>query len=467
MGKTSININEKALRAELPASAGGEIGVVVNAKRGRSDKVYTITTVDQFKRIYGEWDGVCYRYCTYLLRRGNTLKVINAQPGASAKKAVGEVAMENDAHSGFTAEAVAKGVGYNGISVKIKEVSKSPYLVSVDVVEGDNKIESFPVVSYDMDSPYYYGRVINGVSEVITLHAIGDIAKLEGDYIITLAGGAGDVLGEMEYMVAPEAVKTSAGYFTDKGIDITTLIAPGMLAASAYKAYSDVLSSRQDCVLITDAEDASLPSLPKSSYMACYAPKVIIPSIDDPCNASLAVVDLIAELSKASLQYKAPAGIANGVLADVSDVAEDFSSSKIATYQEANVNPVIVRSDVGCVVWGQSCTTQSPTEISRLAVRLLTNYFKRSVYRISQRFIFEDNNEITWGRWINAVEPIIRDVYSVGGIQRYSIACDATTMTPEEMANGIMKGKITFQPNSQIEVIDVTFTIDETGVSFE
>ncbi len=467
MGKTSININEKALRAELPASAGGEIGVVVNAKRGRSDKVYTITTVDQFKRIYGEWDGVCYRYCTYLLRRGNTLKVINAQPGASATLAVNKVVIEGESETQITATAVAKGVGYNGIYVKIKEVSTSPYLVSVEVWEGDNKIESFPAVSYDMDSSYYYGRVINGVSEVITLNATGNIEKLVGDFSIELADGVGDVLSDADYLTAPTSVKTSAEYFTDKGIDITTLIAPGMLVTNAYKIYSGVLSSRQDCVLITDAVDASLSSLPKSSYMACYAPKVIIPSIDDPCNASLAVVDLIAKLSKASLQYKAPAGIANGVLADVSDVAEDFSSSKIAAYQEANVNPVIVRSDVGCVVWGQSCTTTNPTEISRLAVRLLTNYFKRAVYRISQRFIFEDNNEITWGRWINAVEPIVRDVYSVGGIQRYTIACDATTMTPEEMANGIMKGKITFQPNSQIEVIDVTFTIDETGVSFE
>lgn len=467
MGKTSININEKALRAELPASAGGEIGVVVNAKRGRSDKVYTITTVDQFKRIYGEWDGVCYHYCTYLLRRGNTLKVINVQPESSSSYAAG-VAVKEENTTQYAAKAVAKGVGYNDVVVDVKKVSDSPNLVAIKVIAEEQTREVFTTVSYDPESPYYYGRVVNGVSDIIEFAVVGNIDEAYTDVKIPLEGGTGAAMTDEKYIGGTDiAAIESAKYFSDREIDITTLLAPGTTAESAIKMYSDVINSRKDCVIITDADDASLTKVLKSSYVACYTPQVNIPSIVGPCNASLAVVDLIAKLSRASMQYKAPAGIAYGVLADVSDVAKDFSPDKIAEYQEANVNPVIVRSDVGCVVWGQSCTTKNPTEISRLAVRLLTNYFKRAVYRISQRFIFEDNNEITWGRWINAVEPVIRDVYSVGGIQRYTIACDATTMTPEEMANGIMKGKITFQPNSQIEVIDVTFTIDETGVSFE
>lgn len=498
MGKTSVSIYEDSTRVVSNASSEGEIAVVFNAKRGRTNKVYTIRSISEFTRVYGDDTSTAYKACNYLLSRGNVLKTIRCdiQPAASeTTNAKATVIIPCIGGTGnLVATAVAEGAVYNGIAIKIinqggvgvdnlfsLEIYSSVTRTSKDSVTTDTYsglLESYRLVSLNPNSTYYYGMVVN--SDIIDLSITGTPDALfasstaigavyVGSAPLKLAGGVG-VSYEDTSDGLVKALTTAAGYLADKSIKFATAIVPGFVGSTAWSILSSVVNARKDFEVIVDIssdDDNGLDTISRSTYSAFYSPKVFIREMGGLTYPSIAIADLIGGLHRAKMIYKAPAGIETGMLGNVLDVEVDYSSTKISDLQEKGVNPIIVKTGVGCVVWGQSTSTLSLAAITDLSTRLLTNYFKREVYDLSQQFVFRENNEYTWQAWKDAVDPIIRSVFDVGGIRQYLIKCDRTTMTEEEIAQGKMIGKIIFWPISHVEKIEVTFTVDKTGVSFE
>lgn len=479
MGKTSIQILEETLANSAVAVGGGEIATVLGgAVRGKIGKVHTLASSTDLLRIFGSSKGADYKYCAYLLNRGNILKVVRAAVTnvGSPAKASALAPFGATGNDGLKFTAVEYGQAYNGLKVVIRNLGgdAEENLFSIEILSADNELlEGFGMVSLDPDSEYYFGKVV--ASDIVEL-------SIEGTWTnqtlfdttanppvnvqnLTLAGAT--------ETTEPASLVTTLAPLEDLEVAFATLILPTRTPSQVATDVVDLFKARNDFELLIDPDasmsaDAALTTLGTvtKSNATAFFPRLALPSLVD-CAPSVCMADLIANLHKRKLWYKAPAGLEFGLLANVSNVKLQLTKKQVGDLQEAHINPIIVKTGNGVVAWGNSTLAKSPADVQDLAVRLLVNYLKRTVYRLSQRFIFADHNEFTWNQWKNSVEPVVRDIYNVKGINDYRVTCDRSTMSAEDIDNGIMRGEIAIWPISHIERIVIKFGIDKSGVTFE
>lgn len=476
MGRTSIKTLEEFVSSAAQAVGGGEIATCIPATRGNPNKVFTISSVVELKRYFGKSSGAEYDYVAYLLGRGNVFRVVRA-PVTGGTAATVLIPFNGSEVDGL--ELTVKGVGTGGNTIKVTVENLggtgTENLFSLTVFDGTEALETFNIVSLNPESTYYFGRAVK--SEVVSL-------AIEGTYTNqtfwttgvdtitkTLSGGA-DGTTAASY-AGSDTDGTGLALLKNREIAFATLFLPlrnpTQLAADALA----LIDARQDFVLVHDALLSSgtwtgvAATDVEKSYIAGYCPKGEVTEFAGLIPASVGVVDLIAKLHERKLWYKSPAGLENGLLKNFIGIENEFSANEVGTIQDACLNPLVVKTGAGVVIWNDVTEATSPLNIQSLATRILVNYFKRTVYALSQRFIFADHNEFTWMQWKNAVEPVIRDVYSIGGLNAYEVICDRTTMSKEDIANGIMRGVIKIWPIKHVREIVIKFTVDETGVTFE
>lgn len=266
-------------------------------------------------------------------------------------------------------------------------------------------------------------------------------------------------------------------------------------ATEAATKFVNLLAIRKNVIFITEASDSDISaetpmshtgldedntSVEVSSYEllahnGTYINDIIIGGGANTLIPNCVVyAELVAKLHQNALYYKEPAGLSNGLLEDVVDLTKVLSPAQIKTDQTYGVNPIVNKVSVGPVVWGnnlysarQGLLTDSSSVITEVSVRVLVNWLKRRVYAISQKFMFEADDETTWNQWKNAVDPVIRSIYDAKGLRKYKVIMDSTLMSDDDINNGILRGQIIIWPLHSITKIYITFAIDKTGVSFE
>lgn len=473
MGRTSIQTLEENVSSAAQALGGGEIATCIPATRGNPNKVFTIANTGDLKRFFGKSSGAEYDYVAYLLGRGNLFRVVRA-PVTGGAAATVTVPFGGTGTLGMV--ITAKGVGTGGNSLKAILTNLGgegkDNLFSLAIFDGTESLESFGIVSLNPESVYYFGRSVK--SDIIELSlntdwtnqtfwtgAVTEITK-------ELTGGTDGTVND--------SYATALALLENREISFATLFLPLRTPAQIATEAFNLLKAREDFVLVHDAPYTGTTwtkitfasdSDKYASYVAGYCPKGSVQEFAGVIPASVGVVDLIAKLHERKLWYKSPAGLTNGLLSNFIDVEKELTAAEIAAIQDKQLNPLVIKSGAGVVIWNDVTEAESPLHIQSLATRILVNYFKRTVYALSQRFMFADHNEFTWTQWKNSVEPIIRDVYNVGGLNGYEVRCDRTTMTPQDIASGIMRGQIKIWPISHVREIIIKFTVDETGVSFE
>lgn len=253
--------------------------------------------------------------------------------------------------------------------------------------------------------------------------------------------------------------------------------------------FKDLLANRQDVTLVATAADTYITdssgiiktgtSGTKIDTYESFAnngtyinDSIIGENVNTLVPNCVVYAELLAKVHQAGECYLPPAGFAHGELSDVVDLTKDMSLDDVHKIQKAGFNPIVNKSSIGNILWGNNTfaaadPTANAKEVMDLHVRLLTNWFKRRVYSLSQQFMFELDNEATWNQWKNVVEPVIRDVFKIGGLRDYSVKMDATTMSADDINSGILRGKIMFWPVKAVTKIYITFTIDKDGVNFQ
>ena len=81
--------------------------------------------------------------------------------------------------------------------------------------------------------------------------------------------------------------------------------------------------------------------------------------------------------------------------------------------------------------------------------------------------MFEFNDEFTRSQFVSIVEPFLRDIQGRGGIQDFSVVCDASNNTPQVVDSNQFRGDIFVKPARSINFIGLTFVATRTGVAFE
>ena len=95
--------------------------------------------------------------------------------------------------------------------------------------------------------------------------------------------------------------------------------------------------------------------------------------------------------------------------------------------------------------------------LDRVNTRRLLIEVRRRVKAVAYTLLFEPNREATIARFNSAVTPIMKQIQSQRGVERYRVQIDTTTTTQVDIENNTIRGKIYLQPTKTAEFISIDF----------
>ena len=168
-----------------------------------------------------------------------------------------------------------------------------------------------------------------------------------------------------------------------------------------------------------------------------------------------------------------PAGLERGQVKGVNRLAFTPSKAQRDLLYKWGVNIVTSFPGEGFVLWGDKTLTQRPSAFDRINVRMLFIVLEKAIAKASRNMLFEFNDEFTRTRFVQMVEPFLRDVQARRGIQRHNgqdgfyVLSDERINTPEVIDANEFRANIYIKPNRSINFITLTFVATRTGVVFE
>ena len=143
------------------------------------------------------------------------------------------------------------------------------------------------------------------------------------------------------------------------------------------------------------------------------------------------------------------------------------NSATLGTIYDADINPIVRLSTSGqpTVVWGQKTLLRAASSLDRVNVRRLLIDVRRRVRAVANSLLFEPNTQATLARFNALVAPIMQDVQSRFGVDRYRVLIDASTTTQADIDNNTIRGKIFLQPTRVAEFIQLDFVINASSAT--
>lgn len=408
--------------------------------------------------------------------------------------------------------ALTDGSHSDRIKVRVSASSALAGTVKVEVLLDDVVAEVFDTLAMGPNAPsgsLDLVTIINSGNTALTASALISATDLNpttaGNPTVgtsTLAAGddgdnwvAADVIG-----VDDGTTKTGMTIFSDPDqVFINVLATPGISYAAVIAAGISLCETRADCFYVVDAPTLLTPSevvawhngdasvtatvdqegrteanstVFNSSYAALYYPHFTMQDnfnsaqIQAPPSAvvlrTLGYTDTVAD------PWFAPAGPNRTQGQAVRDLQFNATQGERDVMQIAgnNVNPIIVKASVGTVLMGQKTLQRAPTALDRVNVRRLLLSLEKSISQAVFFLIFEPNDSVLWRRFINLVEPLLRDVQARRGLNDFLVVADSTTTTPLLQNQNTFLGKIFLEPTKAAEKIVVSFNITPSGTDF-
>lgn len=208
-----------------------------------------------------------------------------------------------------------------------------------------------------------------------------------------------------------------------------------------------------------------------NNYSATYFPDVYIRDEVNNRNVKVpsSVVSYSALAYNDSVAYPwfAPAGFNRGSLAAVVNTQVRLSTSDRDNLYDARINPIANFPTGGFVIFGQKTLQQARSALDRVNVRRMLLEVKRLVVQIADKLLFEPNNSKTRERFVGQVAPLLALIQTQQGIEKFSVICDSTNNTQEDVDQNRLNGKIIVVPTRSIEFIAIDFIVTNSGVLFE
>ena len=200
-----------------------------------------------------------------------------------------------------------------------------------------------------------------------------------------------------------------------------------------------------------------------SSFAATYFPDVNISGLGrtvyEKVPPSVVAFGAIGKNDSIGQVFNAPAGYSRGTLANVTQFAVPLTKENCDTLYISSINPLISKSGVGPVVWGQKTTLQKESLLNRINVRRLLIAIRREVRQVGNQFLFEPARQETLAAFNAAVQPIMQRYQAAGGVKQYKVAIDTTTTTQADLDNKTIRGKIFLIPTTVLEFLSIDFVV--------
>jgi len=239
--------------------------------------------------------------------------------------------------------------------------------------------------------------------------------------------------------------------------------------ADVKSAISTLCQTRKDCVGIIDNGDNSTVNIALSTrnntntfnnfYIAMYEP---YNKVSDPFTGSDIWFSPIYHMS-----YLIPR---NDNVAEIWFAAAGFNRASIDTIKDLRYNPrlgqrdqmylkqlnPIVKFAQGYVVWGQLTSQAKPSALQDLNIVRLVLFCKRALEQFCRFFIFEQNDEITWGQVASEVTNFLEVIKNRRGLDNYEVEVSATDY---ERKTKVFHVNVTLTPTRVVERIELNFFI--------
>ena len=244
----------------------------------------------------------------------------------------------------------------------------------------------------------------------------------------------------------------------------------------------DVISQQMlENISPTASEAPAVPGLSTAFLQLCYP--WLVTSGSGILNESLEPPDgaLVGLLARNALTRGAFMDATKIVPSEISDVspqlpAQESSVPITLNWGDNSWKPLIIRVSLfGFTPPGLrllSDVTTYPGEAYRPAcVHRLVSVISRAAQQLGERLVFEQNGPAVWKTVENSLSQLMTQLWLAnaldgGTIQdAFSVRCDASTMTQNDLDNGRLIALVAFSAASTIELIRVTLAIETSGAS--
>ena len=307
------------------------------------------------------------------------------------------------------------------------------------------------------------------------------------EQIYTLAGGndgtsslnAVDIIGTFN---PSTGLRTGIRAFEDPLIeDINLLSAPGFNHDRTVANFLiTTAQTRFDCLAILDEPDVTTAQsmadyvqgsegtpgnpwvlfapLASSNRSAIYGPWL---KIFDAYNneeifvpPSVRVLGAFAYNDSVAYPWFATAGPNRGLLFDTLDVRFRLSLGDVEHIYGfgTNVNPIQITID-GIVINGNKNLQRRPSLLQNVHIVRMFMYAEKVIATAARYLQWEPHDPITWRRYVNLVEPFLRDIVTKRGITDYVVKCNNETNTALDINQGQLIAELHIIPTTAVEKI--------------
>lgn len=445
------------------------LGAVITAPKGSTTSCTFVNSleslVENFGAVTADHPGMLA--AAKYLEKGNRLYLVRVV-GSDASAAKCDF---NNSESSKIGEIHAKNPGTYGNSLSVV-VSESGTKLAIK--DGEDTVEEF-TISMNPASENYVELIKSKYVNIIDSSLGSSASAKVKDGTIRLSGGSDGVVNASDYVgrVSP-GKKTGSKLFEDTSIEVNVLATFGYTDKTFIQALGVVADKRNDCVVIVDCPPGKTyqeaitwanesPAITGTKlavywdwqYYTVNGKRVLCPS------TGYVAANIAESDNNYGLHYPV-AGPKRGII-NSEGMAQSPDVTERDLLVDGGINPIAYMGTQGIVIMGNVTRHSLNSDLKSLhIVRELTKIVNQ-VKSYTEGLYFELHKESTWNQWTDSVSSFLEGEKSVSAVQWYSVAMNRTTMTDDDIANKICKGKVAVQFYQDAEIFDVEFVVESSG----
>lgn len=466
-GLPRVIVTETDLSQYVDTLIKGVSCVIGVTERGPIGKPQLISSQTQFERVFGgdiaESDfpllakrALAYGAVLWVSRTAHYEDVSDASTITAKTAAVTLKDRQEDAADTLKISAASPGAWGDKLSVKISDFGlDDENLFSIQVMLGDNILETHQGLSMDADTEEYVGAVKSAYIDVSDIGSEADADKsrpAKGTFKLTDGDDGLDGLCDADYIGNAAAV-TGLHAFDDI-TDAVQLAVPGVCAPAVITAGLAYAENRGDMLFVTETPFDLNPQEAVdfrlgqgdydhaafvSSYGAMYYPKIKIYDTIRRRNRLISpvgdVIGVMAANDYTANESYVPAGTRRGRVLNALGV--DVNVGGRGRLGDGNylcenqVNPLCMFDDTGTVVWGAQTLQRQASLLREVNVRRMMIIVRKTIAAYARAYIHQPNDPRTWREFYRGLEPKFREWQAQRWFYDYRIFCDQDAPTLE------------------------------------
>jgi len=179
------------------------------------------------------------------------------------------------------------------------------------------------------------------------------------------------------------------------------------------------------------------------------------------------IAGLCAHTDYVTDPWFSPAGFNRGVIKNVIKLAFNPDKAERDLLFKNNINPIVTFKGEGTIMFGDKTMQTKPSAFDAINVRRLFIILEKAIATASKYSLFEFNDSFTRARFVQMVEPFLRDVKGRRGVYDFAVVADERNNTPQVIDANEFRADIYIRPSRSIRNIQLSFVTVRTGVSFK